>query len=139
LSEEERPRDKVGIVAIWLDLMAQTVTEQVEIQPSIESSPLDYEERIQELDFQVNETKNIFLLSLLPKPQYVLYFLAVLICLGGFIYGLNVSLISGALLFLKTDMQLDTPQESLVSSGMSLGGIGGAIVYVPFTPFCRPI
>ncbi|KAK4525838.1 hypothetical protein GAYE_SCF17G3747 [Galdieria yellowstonensis] len=115
--------------------MAQTVTEQVEIQPSLESSPLDYEERIQQLDFQVNETKNIFLLSLLPKPQYVLYFLGVLICLGGFIYGLNVSLISGALLFLKTDMQLDTPQESLVSSGMSLGGIGGAIVAIPFNEY----
>ncbi|GJD11902.1 Putative metabolite transport protein YwtG [Galdieria sulphuraria] len=95
----------------------------------------DYGERIIELESQSNGKKSLVLLSLFPKPQYAMYYLGLFICVGGFVYGLNVSLISGALLFLKTDMKLDTPQESLISSGMSLGGIGGALLAIPFNEY----
>ncbi|GJQ14579.1 hypothetical protein GpartN1_g6370.t1 [Galdieria partita] len=111
--------------------MQVDVSNEEIVNTSMEYSQLDYGDRIQELESQTSGKKSIVLLSLFPKPQYVLYYLGLFICVGGFIYGLNVSLISGALLFLKTDMNLDTPQESLVSSGMSLGGIGGALLAIP--------
>lgn len=105
------------------------VATEVSCQPLEVSWKLDYNKRIQELELEISKRKKA-LPWLNTKPQHFLYYLGLFICIGGFMYGLNVSLISGALLFLKPDMHLDTPQESLISSGMSLGGIGGALLYV---------
>lgn len=61
------------------------------------------------------------------KPKFYLWFLAIYASFGGFLYGVDQTLVSGALLYLLKDIKLDIGQESLVTSGVSLGGIPGAI------------
>jgi hypothetical protein len=48
--------------------------------------------------------------------------------MGGLLSGLDQSLISGANLYLPTDLGLDTRQNSLVNSAMPLGAVGGALM-----------
>lgn len=64
------------------------------------------------------------------KPKFYLWFLAIYASFGGFLYGVDQTLVSGALLYLLKDIKLDIGQESLVTSGVSLGGIPGAIAAI---------
>eukprot|EP00871_Galdieria_phlegrea_P003277 jgi/Galph1/3950/GphlegSOOS_G2634.1 len=97
------------------------------------SGNLEEKKRFEELQKRYEESTEVTkpVLFRLFKPHFALLYLSVFICLGGFLYGINVSIISGALLYMTSDLSLNTPQESLVSSGMSLGGIGGAILSIP--------
>ena len=51
--------------------------------------------------------------------------------MGGFLSGLDQSLISGANLYMPESLHLDTSQVSLVNSGVPLGAIGGALLLGP--------
>ena len=51
--------------------------------------------------------------------------------MGGLLSGIDQSLISGANLYMPSSLHLDTSQVSLVSSGVPLGAIGGALLLGP--------
>ncbi|PKS08049.1 hypothetical protein jhhlp_006661 [Lomentospora prolificans] len=51
--------------------------------------------------------------------------------MGGLLFGLDQSLISGANLFMPRDLGLDAKQVSLVNAGMPLGAVAGAFLLTP--------
>ncbi|KAF2765377.1 MFS general substrate transporter [Teratosphaeria nubilosa] len=64
-------------------------------------------------------------------PKWFTATMVVFASLGGLLFGLDQSLISGALLFLPKDLHLNAHQESFVSSGVPLGAIAGAVMLIP--------
>lgn len=62
------------------------------------------------------------------KPEYYPFILGTLASMTGMLLGLDMSTISGANLYMPEDLQLNTKQFSLVSSGAALGAIPGAIL-----------
>ena len=73
--------------------------------------------------------KSIWVLNLSPR-QYN-WALVGFASMGGFLSGLDQSVISGANLFMPNDIGLNTRQNSLVNAGMPLGGIAGALLLSP--------
>lgn len=72
----------------------------------------------------------------LPKIQFktqraATFTLAFFASMGGLLSGIDQSLISGANLYMPKSLSLDDNQQSLVSSGMPLGGIFGAMILSP--------
>ena len=56
------------------------------------------------------------------NPKHFTWLLVAFASMGGLLSGLDQSLISGANLFLPDDLNLSARQNSLVNSGMPLGG-----------------
>jgi hypothetical protein len=61
-------------------------------------------------------------------PRHFTWVIVAFASMGGLLSGLDQSLISGANLYLPTDLGLDTEQNSLVNSAMPLGAVGGALI-----------
>ena len=63
------------------------------------------------------------------KSRFTNYalFVSVVAALGGFLFGYNTSVISGALLFLVNDLKLTTFQEELVVSTLLIGALLGSL------------
>ena len=53
---------------------------------------------------------------------------AIAAAMGGFLFGYDISIISGALIFLKAEFQLDSFQEGFAVSSAALGCIAGPLV-----------
>lgn len=64
-------------------------------------------------------------------PRHFTWVLVAFASMGGMLSGLDQSLISGANLYLPRDLGLSTRMNSLVDSGMPLGGVGGALLLSP--------
>lgn len=65
------------------------------------------------------------------NPKHFTWLLVAFASMGGLLSGLDQSLISGANLFLPTDLHLNDSQNSLVNSGMPLGAVAGALILSP--------
>lgn len=65
------------------------------------------------------------------NPKHFTWFMAAFASMGGLLFGLDQSLISGANLFMPDALDLDDRQVSLVNAGMPLGGIAGAMLLTP--------
>ena len=65
------------------------------------------------------------------NPRHFTWVIVAFASMGGLLSGLDQSLISGANLYLPTDLGLDTRQNSLVNSAMPLGAVGGALLLSP--------
>lgn len=65
------------------------------------------------------------------SPQHFTWLLVIFASMGGMLSGLDQSVISGALLYMPDDLHLNSGQTSLVSSGVPLGAIGGALILGP--------
>lgn len=88
---------------------------------------------ITDMQRQVDEQgddKGIFDIEF-KNPKHFTFLLVLFASMGGLLSGLDQSLISGANLFLPTDLGLSTQQNSLVNSGMPLGAVGGALLLSP--------
>ena len=94
-------------------------TEQMENARGWESENLihDMEKELEQSDYK----KGFFDLEF-KNPKHFTYLLVVFASMGGLLSGLDQSLISGANLFLPKDLHLTDEQNSLVNSGMPLGG-----------------
>lgn len=67
-----------------------------------------------------------------PKnPKHFTWFMVAFASMGGLLFGLDQSLISGANLFMPDALGLDEQQVSLVNAGMPLGAIAGAALLTP--------
>lgn len=64
-------------------------------------------------------------------PKYFTWLLVGFASMGGLLSGVDQSLISGANLYMPKDLSLNSHQQSLVSSGVPLGAIGGALMLGP--------
>lgn len=64
-------------------------------------------------------------------PRYFTWLLVGFASMGGLLSGVDQSLISGANLYMPQSLNLDTKQVSLVSSGVPLGAVGGALLLGP--------
>jgi|TARA_R110002003_G_scaffold9_24_gene590 hypothetical protein len=94
-------------------------TEQLEDARGWESENL-----IQELDKELQQSgykKGFFDLEF-KDPRHFTWMLVAFASMGGLLSGLDQSLISGANLTLPRDLRLTDQQNSLVNSGMPLGG-----------------
>lgn len=67
----------------------------------------------------------------LNDPRYFTWLLVGFASMGGLLSGVDQSLISGANLFMPSSLNLNTKQVSLVSSGVPLGAVGGALILGP--------
>ena len=52
------------------------------------------------------------------------YLAATISALGGLLFGYDIGVISGAILFIKTDFRLSSGMEEIVVSSVLLGGTG---------------
>lgn len=64
-------------------------------------------------------------------PRHFTWVIVAFASMGGLLSGLDQSLISGANLYLPTDLGLTTRENSLVNSAMPLGAVGGALILSP--------
>jgi hypothetical protein len=94
-------------------------TEQMENARGWESENLihDLEKELEQTGYK----KGLFDLEF-KDPKHFTYMLVIFASMGGLLSGLDQSLISGANLFLPKDLHLTDEQNSLVNSGMPLGG-----------------
>lgn len=94
-------------------------TEQLENARGWESDNLihDLEKELEQSDYK----RGIFDLEF-KNPKHFTWLLVAFASMGGLLSGLDQSLISGANLFLPKDLNLTDQQNSLVNSGMPLGG-----------------
>ena len=94
-------------------------TEQLEDARGWESENLiqDLEKQLE----QANYKKGFFDLEF-KNPKHFTWMLVAFASMGGLLSGLDQSLISGANLTLPHDLGLTAQQNSLVNSGMPLGG-----------------
>ena len=94
-------------------------TEQLEDARGWESENLiqDLEKELE----QANYKKGFFDIEF-KNPKHFTWLLVAFASMGGLLSGLDQSLISGANLFLPGDLHLTDQQNSLVNSGMPLGG-----------------
>jgi hypothetical protein len=94
-------------------------TEQLEDARGWESENL-----IQDLEKELEQSgyKKGFLDLEFKNTKHFTWMLVLFASMGGLLSGLDQSLISGANLFLPEDLGLTAQQNSLVNSGMPLGG-----------------
>ncbi|KAH9210992.1 fructose transporter 1 [Leptodontidium sp. 2 PMI_412] len=67
----------------------------------------------------------------LKDPRHFTWLLVGFASMGGLLSGVDQSLISGANLYMPKSLHLNTHQVSLVSSGVPLGAVGGALMLGP--------
>lgn len=65
-------------------------------------------------------------------PKHFTWLIVAFASMGGLLFGLDQSLISGANLFMPKELGLDKRQVSLVNASMPLGAVGGGML-----PTCR--
>ncbi|ANB12194.1 myo-inositol transporter ITR1 [Sugiyamaella lignohabitans] len=125
------------------------VSEEFNENPDIKPPPQDLVEIDAGVYFEVNETrindelialedelitsgKRPYLASkIVPKPKYFVWLLASLASLGGFLFGLDQSLISGASLYIPQALGLSASELSMVVGFTPLGAIFGALIIMP--------
>ena len=65
-----------------------------------------------------------------PQATSYAFRIAIVAALGGFLFGYDISIISGALIFLKSEFNLDPYQQGFAVSSAAIGCIAGPLVAV---------
>src|SRR5665213_452435 len=60
--------------------------------------------------------------------RLIVYLAAVVSALGGMLFGYDIGVISGAILFIKNEFRLSSGLEEIVVSSVLLGSLGGAVL-----------
>ncbi|KAG7805701.1 hypothetical protein KL921_005371 [Ogataea angusta] len=84
-----------------------------------------------EQELQASGKKPFLSSRWLKRPERFIWYLASLASVGGLLFGVDQSLISGAALYLPKDLNLSDPQESMVVGFTPLGAMGGALALMP--------
>lgn len=69
------------------------------------------------------------------NPKYFNWMMGVFASMGGMLFGLDQSLISGANLFMPDDLNFNERQVGFVNSSMPLGAVAGALLLSPANQF----
>ncbi|GJQ15979.1 hypothetical protein GpartN1_g7830.t1 [Galdieria partita] len=92
----------------------------------------EMDEEFDRLEKELDGQKKTFAkFTLWKKPQTFMVAVALFASTGGLLYGIDLSLISGANLYFPTDLHLSSSQESQVVSFMPLGGVFGGLILYP--------
>ena len=75
--------------------------------------------------------KPYFASKFFKEPKIFIWILAMLSSVGGFLFGCDQSLISGASLYIPGDLNLDNSQMSMIVGFTPLGAIFGALLIIP--------
>eukprot|EP00871_Galdieria_phlegrea_P000424 jgi/Galph1/1382/GphlegSOOS_G76.1 len=88
---------------------------------------------LQKLDDANNIThkKRILTSTAFGNPKYFYLVLASFASMGGILYGIDQSLISGAGIYMPVDLHIDTSKEDMITGFMPLGGVFGALMVWP--------
>jgi len=115
-----------------IDIIQRELNVDLEQQEKWDSELREFETELQKLTASKR--------SLLPgankipsesDAKWFTYILVAFASMGGLLSGLDQSLISGANLYMPTDLSLTTDQRSWVNSLMPLGAFGGALILSP--------
>lgn len=107
--------------------------EAMQIAAAGDFETIDAEVDELEAQLQQNQKKNRWYHYRLSfnDPKYFLWLLVGFASMGGLLSGVDQSLISGANLYMPQSLHLNSHQQSLVSSGVPLGAVGGALMLGP--------
>ncbi|KAG2228306.1 hypothetical protein INT45_011098 [Circinella minor] len=78
-------------------------------------------------DFINNESSLLLIPSIQHLTSYV-YLLVLSACIGGFLFGYDTGVISGALQPLSNDFTLNTSKKEIIVGGTTVGAIGGGLL-----------
>lgn len=92
-----------------------------------EEAEMDMELQKLEEELQRSGKKPFLAASIVPKPSIFIWFLAGFASMGGLLFGLDQSLISGAELYIPNDLHIDSSRMSMITGFMALGAIFGAL------------
>ncbi|KAI9494798.1 general substrate transporter [Zychaea mexicana] len=86
--------------------------------------------RIEQNDSPVEQPTTASHLLLSPSAQLTsyVYLLVLSACIGGFLFGYDTGVISGALQPLSSDFTMDTAEKEIVVGGTTVGAIGGGLL-----------
>ena len=84
-----------------------------------------------EQELEATGQKKSFMQISFKNPKHFTWVMIAVASMGGMLFGLDQSLISGANLFLPDDLGFSVRQVSLVNSGLPLGAVAGAVVLSP--------
>ena len=84
-----------------------------------------------EQELEATGQKKSFMQISFKNPKHFTWVMIAFASMGGMLFGLDQSLISGANLFLPDDLGFSVRQVSLVNSGLPLGAVAGAVVLSP--------
>ncbi|KAA8575880.1 hypothetical protein EYC84_004966 [Monilinia fructicola] len=116
------------------DHIGRRVTEWEAIQIAAAGDMETIDNEVQDLEAEVTargkSRSDVFQLTF-KDPRHYTWLLVAFASMGGLLSGIDQSLISGANLYMPKSLHLDTKQVSLVSSGVPLGAVGGALMLGP--------
>eukprot|EP00871_Galdieria_phlegrea_P005284 jgi/Galph1/5757/GphlegSOOS_G4381.1 len=96
-----------------------------------EEAEMDIELQKLEDELQRSGKKPFLAAKIVPKPSIFIWFLASFASMGGLLFGLDQSLISGAELYIPSDLHIDSSRMSMITGFMALGAIFGALSVYP--------
>ncbi|PMD53444.1 fructose transporter 1 [Hyaloscypha bicolor E] len=123
----QQPKPKLGLrrqVSEWEALQIVAASDIETIDREVDEIEAD----LQEMNIQSTWFKPQLRLK---DPRYFTWLLVGFASMGGLLSGVDQSLISGANLYMPSSLHLNTKQVSLVSSGVPLGAVGGALMLGP--------
>lgn len=95
-----------------------------------EADDAKFQEELQTLEREMVQSgkKPYFAARLFKEPKKFIWFLASLASIGGFLFGVDQSLISGASLYIPSDLHIDSSRMSMIVGFTPLGAIFGALM-----------
>jgi len=72
--------------------------------------------------------KRLLTSTVFGNPKHFIWVLASFASMGGILYGIDQSLISGAGIYMPADLHIDQSREDMVTGFMPLGGVFGALM-----------
>ncbi|KAK4526931.1 hypothetical protein GAYE_SCF29G4850 [Galdieria yellowstonensis] len=75
--------------------------------------------------------KRLLTSTVFGNPKHFIWVLASFASMGGILYGIDQSLISGAGIYMPVDLHIDQNREDMVTGFMPLGGVFGALMVWP--------
>jgi len=115
------------------ELTFQNETGGTELQDEKDTEEIEMDKELQKLEEELRASgKKPFLAArIIPKPKVFIWFLASFASIGGLLFGLDQSLISGAELYIPSDLHIDSSRMSMITGFMALGAIFGALCVYP--------
>ncbi|KAK4526945.1 hypothetical protein GAYE_SCF29G4864 [Galdieria yellowstonensis] len=98
-----------------------------------EADDAKFKEELEQLEREVLQSrkKPYFAARFFKEPKKFIWFLASLASIGGFLFGVDQSLISGASLYIPSDLHIDSSRMSMIVGFTPLGAIFGALIIMP--------
>ncbi|GJD06430.1 Inositol transporter 1 [Galdieria sulphuraria] len=115
------------------EIIDQVETGGTELHDEKESEEVEMDKELSKLEeeLQASGKKPFLAARIIPKPKIFIWFLASFASIGGLLFGLDQSLISGAELYIPSDLNIDSSRMSMITGFMALGAIFGALCVYP--------